>query len=564
MALPPGRTPWPPPEQKRATDLYERWGAWYAGNPDKLAEVYRDAVSPGVGLDPQRAVRPGQYRGGMIGLAARAFWGTPPPGHTLTSARLHIPLASDIASASADMLFGEPPQASIPDAKRAQQRIEEYLADGGLAAVLLEAAEICAAYGGVYLRVSWDKAVAEMPLYDAIPPDSAVPEFRSGRLVAVTFWRVLPRNGDDRRWVHLERHEPGRVFHGLYAGWEKDKLGRQLPLAEHPETKPFAEQVDASGGMDTGADGLAADYVPNMRPNRDLRGSQLGRSDFAGVEPLMDSLDEAWTSWMRDLRLGKARLVVPRAYLTNLGKGKGAYFDAEQEIFETVEAMPSTEGLTLSQVQFNIRVPEHQQTCDALTAQAVRGAGYSMQTFGEAGDVAATATEVSARDRRTVVTRKRKIGYWSPSLSRILYAGLQIDAKQFGVDGLVPARPAMEWPDAAGQDPKDLAQTLQLLEAAKAVSTRTKVEILHPEWETEQVDKEVEAIDSAGMPPVPPPGAAGSDAVPDGQQPGQGGALQQPAEPRQIEQQPTPAPAAGRTRSRPPTRALAGRIGGRR
>jgi hypothetical protein len=39
----------------------------------------------------------------------------------------------------------------------------------------------------------------------------------------------------------------------------------------------------------------------------------LGRSDFSGLEISLDTLDEAHASWMRDIRLGKARLIVPHS-----------------------------------------------------------------------------------------------------------------------------------------------------------------------------------------------------------------------------------------------------------
>lgn len=79
--------------------------------------------------------------------------------------------------------------------------------------------------------------------------------------------------------------------------------------------------------MDTGARRPTAVYVPNMRLHRKIRRTPLGRSDFDGIEPVMDQLDEALTSWMRDLRLAKGRLVVPDAFLQSQGPGKGASWD---------------------------------------------------------------------------------------------------------------------------------------------------------------------------------------------------------------------------------------------
>jgi A118 family predicted phage portal protein len=519
MPLPSNNPDWPPKELAEAMGLYEKWDAWWSGNTSKLARVYANSV--GYANDPPLD-RGQERRGSGLGrLLTRMFWGVPPSPGALRSAKLHVPLAADISGVSADLLFGEPPTFNAPQGKDAaagseatQDRLDTMLADGGLPATLLEAADVCAAFGGVYLRIGWDQAVADHVLIDAIPPDAAVPTFRSGRLVSVIFWKELPAlPGDARTWRHLEMHEPGSISHALYATGDSARLGTGIDLSAHPATEQFAALVGAGGKVATGAKGLTAEYVPNMKPHRRLRGSQLGRSDYDGIEPMMDALDEAWTSWMRDLRLGKGRLVVPDVYLHDLGAGKGTVFDAEQEIYQQVHALPGGEGLAMQVVQFAIRVAEHQQTTEALTSQALRGAGYSVQTFGEGGDVVATATEVVARERRSYTTRTRKIDYWRPVLRRLLYTALQVDVSIFHTKGVVPEPPHIEWPDGVAVDPQAQATTLQLLAAAEAVSTRTKVEMLHPDWKPEQVDEEVKAIQAAAAPPPPPPGA-GTDGFP--------------------------------------------------
>lgn len=518
------KTTWPPRDAAEANKFYARWGAWYTGDLAGLARAYSGSLSYGGGV-----IDGDERRGGMTGQP-RSFHGTPPGNGQLQPAKLHVPLAADIASTSADLLFGEPPAFVVADeaATRAksrdaaagkpspaQQRLDMFMGEGGWHAVLLEGAEISSAYSGVYLRLSWDDAVADHVLLQAIRPDAAVPEFRSGRLVAVTFWRNLaPHGTDGHTWRHLERHEQGRIIHGLYASGDSGELGKRVPLDRHPQTEAFGKLAGISeqGVLDTGAPKrLTCEYVPNMKPSRLLRNSDLGRSDYDGIEPVMDSLDEAWSSWMRDLRLGKGRLVVPEVYLQSQGRGRGALFDAEQEIYETLDHMPgSNDGMALQIVQFDVRVEQHERTCDALTAQAIRGAGYSVQTFGESGDVAATATEVHARERRSFTTRARKINYWKPALRRLAETALMVDRAKFKTKA-EPAVPDVEFPDGVATDPEALARTIALLDGAKAISTRTKVEMLHPDWSDERVAEEVEAIDKADAPPPglapPPPGS---------------------------------------------------------
>ncbi|TAK89308.1 MAG: phage portal protein [Burkholderiaceae bacterium] len=544
MPLPTGRVEWPPPAVRPALKAYDTWGAWYSGDPDALGRVYAATAAtamPGLDLKPTPA---GGVFTSMRQAAARWFWGSSPLSNTVRQHKLHVPLAADIAQTSADLLFGEPPQFSFSDDTAAGddplvQQLGDIIDGSGAHSVWLEAAELAAAYGGAYLRVGWDPTIADHPLQDVIPPDAAVPEFRGGVLTAVTFWRDLDRP-DSRHWRHLERHEPGRVLHGLYASTDEALLGQRLPLEEHDATAPFAMLVDARDkeSVVTGATGLAVQYLPNMRPNRGaLRGQPIGRSDYAGVEPILDALDEAWTSWMRDLRLGKGRLVVPRSYLQSMGRGGGALFDPEREVYESVDALtaPDANSLAIHNVQFQIRVDEHQRTTAALLGQAVRGCGYSVQSFGEAdrvtsGHGAATATEVVSRDQASTRTRGRKIGYARQPMARNALTLLQVNAYWFKGKEPPKVPPRAIWPDRVAPDPETQARTLQLLLAAEAASTRTRVRILNPDWSDADIDREVIEIKAeVGAAHVPQPGQTlpgdpnadpfGNNNPADGQQP---------------------------------------------
>ncbi|WP_435110172.1 phage portal protein [Nocardiopsis synnemataformans] len=502
MPLPDSSVPWPPKDTDLPRAYYDEYGAWYGGSAEELSAVYGGGGSR---FRHFPTPRPAQYRGGVVGTAARFWWGRPPNPEQMP-ARIHVPIAGDIASTNAELLFGEAPTLTA-EGTATQERLDMLMSEGGLGAVLLEAAEVASPYGGVYLRASWDKQVADHVLADAIIPDCAAPEWRAGRMVGVTFWRVLEERDDGRVWRHLERHEPGRVYHGLYEG-SRDELGRKLPLGDRPETKPFA--VDAEGGITTGATGLAVVYVPNIRPNRLMRGSPLGRSDYQGAEQLMDALDEAYSSWMRDVRLAKARLIVPDSYLDTHGRGQAATFDLEREVYAQLKGLQGGgDKFTdlIKEVQFDIRVDEHERTVEHLLQQIVRSAGFSAQTFGESGDLAVTATEVQHRERRTYATRDRKIGYWRPELARFAQVLLEIDQAQCGAK-VTPQRPTVDWPDGVQDAPEATARTVELLTRARAASDEVKVRIVHPDWDDDQVLEEVAKIQKEN-PIVDPMAAAG-------------------------------------------------------
>lgn len=510
MALPTApSTVWPPQDPTRADQ--EEAAAWYSGDTSKLTTVYGSAAK--------------QPKGGRARFWSKAS--TAPESRQ----RLHVPAAADIAQVGADMLFGDTPTWQIAEAHEERQkgpdgtlaplsgeaavavateeRLAELIEQDGIAARLLEGAEICGGIGGVYLRPVWDPAFAPHPMLSVVHGDQAVPEWRWGRLAAVTFWRQVAMDDKGAVWRHLERHEPGVILHGLYIG-DKDHLGVKVDLSAHPDTAALiggaGPDNDGVLRLPAGIEGLDVRYVPNVRPNLKHRHLPVGRSDTQGVESLMDSLDETMTSWMRDIRLGKARLVVPQEFLERRGRGQGASFDIDDEIFSPLEMDPSNmDKAGITPVEFKIRTEEHNATCLALMESITRRAGYSPQSFGMQGTGnEQTATEIDAREDRSVRTTTRKRRYWQQAVEDTFYNLLVIDREIFS-SGVIPMRPTTEWPEPDSDTLKERGEAVNLIAAARSASIETRVRLLNPDWESERVLAEVEAIKAEESIQVPDP-----------------------------------------------------------
>jgi hypothetical protein len=231
----------------------------------------------------------------------------------------------------------------------------------------------------------------------------------------------------------------------------------------------------------------------------------------------MDALDEAYSSWMRDIRLGKARIMVPKGMLTSMGAGNGATFNADQEIFTELGTQvgslnPGTAGngapgaakSFIDTFQPLIRYKEHMETCAHLLERIYAQCGYSAQTFGDGGDMAITATESVSREKMSDLTRSAKIVAVRPRLAHIAAALLDVDKFVFGGPGRPDELPDVEFSDAAAINPKVMAETLQLLNTSESSSVETRVKMLHDDWDQEQVDAEVTKIkDDLAMLPDP-------------------------------------------------------------
>lgn len=528
MALPTEDMQWPPAEIRPALDQMKIHDAWWVGDVDDLSARYR----------PRPIETPAQLNNGIIGTVSRMWYGKPSIGPSGVQNRLHVPVAADIATMSADLLFSEPPRFVFEKTATVQTKIEvkvdpvtqeeteeettertptpeqetieDLISTPRNHTQLLAAAEVASVLGACFLRLVWDEDIEDKVMLQAVHADNVWPVFRFGRLVSVTFWQTLGGgDGTGTVWRHLEQHEKGVIRHGLYKG-TVEYLGTIEPLGSHSETEYLVDQINVEGdGISTGVEGLTACYIPNMLPNRKFRNkgqlTNYGRSDFDGIEDIFDKIDEVYTSWMRDIRLAKARLIVGAGVLENNGPGKGQSFDADREVFEEINIPGSLAGEKMIQAeQFEIRWQEHQETIKELTAVALRGAGYSVATFGEgSADVQETATKVKARERLTERTRDKKTNYFKSELGEFARTWMQLNSILFKTPW-TDEIPEVRFPSESQTDPEALARTAQLMRDAQAASTQTLVRMLHPEWDGETVNEEVQRIlDEVPTPVVP-------------------------------------------------------------
>lgn len=487
MPLPVPNSPWPPAPFDTVAAAVTESQAWWEGSPSRLADLY-DGATQGTSTSLS----------GFAGFRDRMGWGANKDTRSDTARRVHVPIAADLAATSRTLLLSDPASFSIPqDAgnDKAKTRVDLILNSSDTHSTMLEAAETCAALGGTFPRLVWNKDVADHVWLDFVDADQAIPEFKYGRLSGVLFARVLDHNdGPNVVLRHFEHHMKGGIRHALYKGTPIN-VGRVESLAAHPETKDIP--VNADGVIITNVPGLTAGYIPNVRPNPAWRSlgvlRNLGRSDFgdAGVVSLMDLADDAYSSLAREIRLARARLLVSETLVDTGKPGQGSDFDVDKEAFMIVAGSPA-QAPTLELHQALIRVDEHLAAVDAYTREILRRVGYSPGTFGMSDDVAMTATEVDAQVRRSVETHKAKSGYWIAGLSGLSATAIQLDAQIFRT-GATVSEVEIDWAPPVRESQLARAQTVQVLDQARAISLETKVATLWPTkdetWRQEEVNR---------------------------------------------------------------------------
>lgn len=440
------------------------------------------------------------YGGERIELASTAengsFW------KRNGKCRVHVPVAADIAATSSDLLFSEEPRFTCYDEEtedndsKNQQRLDELLAANNIHGLLNEAAETNAALGDVYLKLNSRPNEVDYPILTITQGDCAWPEYVLGVLKCVHFFDELKRDSQKNIvWRIYERYERGKIAMAVFKG-SSSELGTE-------DSTGMLEQLGYEREMVTPIPDMMAVHIPNIKPNRLYRSSVHGRSDYDGLRDLMDSLDETYSSWMRDIRLAKARLIVPAEYLRRKASDMFRENEYTYEFDEDVETLVALDidpqyssGSAITPSQFAIRAAEHAATCADLLKNIVTVAGYAPQSFGlEISGNAQSGTALHIREKKSFNTQGKKQTYWKSPLENIMTAMIHLDAALFpGMGSEADDSVKVHFADNMANDISTTSASIEMLNRANAVSTEIKVQMLHPDWTKKQLAEEVERI----------------------------------------------------------------------
>jgi hypothetical protein len=505
MPIPANDSTWPPAPWDKAQKAWREHETLWIGDAEQIAAFY------GGGRVAATHEHDGQPRsGGLVGWLSTRFWGQAvPEGEVRT--REHVGWASDLTTLSSDLLFAEPPRVAFDDelkvSEDAQKRLDLIANSDEAHAAQHEGGELTSLFGASALTVRWDTETTDHAWVAPSGADLVIPEFRNGRLTALTLFTEYPEGGEV--WRHLERHEKGRILHLLFKG-DKQNIGKRRNLADYPATQYLLDIVkerDPATEADffrTNTQQLTASWwlnAPARAWRRDGDLAEAGRSDLTPtVRQLGDSLDEIYSSWLKDIRLGAARLLIPESYLESDSSG-GFAFDRGQELIRKINApglMSSSVGDSIEKIQFEIRTEDHERSALAWWKRMLGTAGYG-ELDAETQGVQKTATESGYEQDSKQRTRDKKALYARPALSSIYGACMAIDGQLFrGKGGGEYEAPEVRFPEQSQMDPLKEAQVISTLKAAGVMSVEIGVKAAHRDWDQNAVDEEVARLRKAG------------------------------------------------------------------
>lgn len=410
---------------------------------------------------------------------------------------VHLPVANDIARVSSNMLFSE-----APEFKYESDRLDIILNDVLFYETLLNASEICSATGGVFLKIDTSEYY-DYPIITIKTPDVSNAKFSGNKLISYDCYRTVKIEKDKHyRLFELRYLKDGYtvIDYQLYKGTSLD-IGTAIPLSTFSETENLEPQVLSE------LSGIGVVYIPNVLPNSFDIHSKEGVSDFAKCISLMDSLDEAWTSWIRDLEIGQGRIfadedifkdiTTPHNRGNTVTYDKEKRFDAFQRVYQKIslDAWKHEGTKPIEVVQFKIRVDEHQKTCKSLFEQIITNSGYSPQTFGiTEGGRAESGTALRIRERKSFLTRQGKARYWQNGINKLVHELQEFDSALGFVGVYEPNEFNCVLSDSVIHDDKEISETIKNLKMANSISTYQSLKMLHVDWSEDDIMHEMKRI----------------------------------------------------------------------
>jgi A118 family predicted phage portal protein len=463
---------------------YHEWAAWYSGDPEQLLDFYTKMAT---GND----------------TAQERFWARQERNDR--KGIVHMPIAGDIATTGADLLFSEPARLKYDEATRSGERIKEFIKKNMLNSKLLEAAELGGALSGCILKLDVESELEGIPLLNIITPTQFIPTFWRGRLWEILFFRTVRQEHEGTNYRLFEnRKREGKsliIEYQLRKGTDS-KVGEEIELNSIDETK----DLNLEPVIYRNVEGLGCIYVPNKLPNKLAPGSYLGINDYSQCITMMDSLDFTWTSWMRDIELGMAQIFVDEELMqkevtdvngnTDFFSKFSKFTKAFTKINLTQWRMSGESGAKpIDSVQFAIRTDDHMKTCTELLLEIVNMAGYSPQTFGlgEFGN-AQSGTALKIREHKSQKTRNKKAEYWKPAIMELLKQMQNIDKASGLSTNYETEEATVELEDGILNDINETSETIRNLSQARAISIYMKVKLLHPDWDDEKIKEETDRI----------------------------------------------------------------------
>lgn len=395
-----------------------------------------------------------------------------------------------VSKLSADMLFGENPSFDAgQDNTQAQEAIDGFINDFNLKTKFYESALGNSYRGDSAFKVRWaklnptdeERQVIIEPqnpyyLFADTAPDNIQRVIRY-----IVAWKYSYQNAS---YLRLEVHERGMIYNYCYRV-EGAEVVEEVGIDFLYENGLIENRIEEE--QETGVDAFLIRHIPNWRTDTKL----WGYSDYLDIKTLQDEANNRLSQIARILdKHADPKMRGPEQAMSIDDEGNRHIEVSGSRYFPYEKDGAKPEYLT-----WEAKLDSAFKEIDKMLDMMFLVTETSPASFGmDKGGVAESGRALKFKLMRTIAKTSRKKRYYDEAIKAILHSAQKLQVQK-GEGEYEPVRPSSNWRDGLPDDELETAERTATLERAKAVSTRKKVEMNHPNWSEEEIQKEINRIE---------------------------------------------------------------------
>lgn len=334
-----------------------------------------------------------------------------------------------------NLILAETPNTVIPEAHEenadpnalvTEERLDNIIEKTEFWKRFTLALEYVLAFGYCGIKSTWNKNVVEMPYMNVIAPENLLWETVDGFVTKVIIHKCIDEDKNGRIWRLVETHTKGKIEYSLYKCNGTEDFGMEVGLTVHPKTKDLQPVVE------TGIDDLLVKIITNGEGDPAFPEYPIGKSIYAGLEPLFDGLNEAFTNWDRDMEISKGTVYVHPSMLQFFDRE--AIHNPKQVYYTMLNADMTDLDMGKLSNQFDMRVSEHISNVKARMSEICIEAGISPKTMGLTNAEEGRATSgisIKLQQAETYTTKKSLENSLKRTIENFLEIMLETDIAVF-------------------------------------------------------------------------------------------------------------------------------------
>ena len=329
--------------------------------------------------------------------------------------RVHSPFAATISNTFGALLFYEKPNIRI-DANKVsltkdyQKRLNKIMDVNDFLSLLQEGAQLQSYSGSVGLKLNVDRGISDTPLITLYPKERMNVERKFGQIIYIDFYDYY-ENG---KYILVSRYGRGYINYRLYKG--KDEVS----LSVLPETADLKDTAFYSDSKMLPI--IFAEAIQNKSGER---------SDYDGLIPLFQALDETYSSMMNYIRKTKPNTKITEDLLeVNPNTDKPLPRSDFDDNIIILDAANDPEGKTsfIERDITDIDVSGFENTIQQIKEEILMKVSLSPGTLGlQTGGAKESSEALEIRERASVRIRQEKLSIWKEKLATFLSAAILLD-----------------------------------------------------------------------------------------------------------------------------------------